>query len=56
MMFAIEALYHVGYGSNWERLPDQNGYETKEEAEQAIEQLRMLGEDWAAGKYRVVEQ
>jgi len=53
--YAIEALYRVGHGSNWEPLPDQDNHQTFAEAEQAIEQLRTLGGDWAEGEYRIVK-
>lgn len=53
--YAIETLYHVGHASNWERLPDQDGFDSREEAEKAIEQLRELGDDWESAEYRVVE-
>ena len=56
MTYVIEALYTVGCGRCWERLPDQDGYTSTDEAEMAIERLRELGDDWATGEYRVVEE
>jgi transcription elongation GreA/GreB family factor len=33
----------------------ENRWATREEAEQAIEEARRLGDEWAAAEYRVVE-
>ena len=54
-VYQIETLEHVGRGSTWTPLPSDNEFGTREEAEAAIEQLRTLGDDWAAGEYRVTE-
>lgn len=54
-MYQIET--QDAYG-NWttDGIGDENTpFDTREEAEAMIEQLRLLGEDWTTGEYRVVE-
>jgi len=50
--FEIECKYHVGCGSTWEPLPDDNEFETVAEAEEMIESLRKMPE-WKNAELRV---
>ena len=52
-MFEIMAKYYVGLGSAWEPLPHGNEFPTEAEAWEAIDGLRELGGEWAAGEYDV---
>lgn len=36
--------------------PNATTFESREEAEQAISEIRNLGAEWAAGDYRVVKK
>ena len=48
---------HTGRFSNWssDGIGTDNVFDTEDEAEEGIEQLRKLGEEWAAAEYRVHE-
>jgi hypothetical protein len=52
-MFRIES----STGNAWtaDTIGDHNAFETRAEAERAIDALRALGGDWAEGVYRIVE-
>lgn len=46
----------IKYGSEWEPLPSDNEFSTRDEAEKFIENdLRKLGTGWADGEYRVTK-
>lgn len=52
-LFYIEVKSFVGAGFTWDRLPNDDGAGTEEEAEETIEQLREQGEDYANAEFRV---
>ena len=52
--FEIEAHFLDGVTAHgWDRL-DESWCATEAEAEDAIEELKSLGGDWATGEYRIV--
>ncbi len=58
MTFQIESRNTASsLTSEWDidGIGEPNAFDTYEEAEAAIEELRQLGDDWAAAEYRVVE-
>lgn len=56
--FAIESRTvdpETEIATPWDRdVGDQNEFETRAEAEAAIDELKTLGPDWEAAEYRVV--
>jgi len=52
-MYQIETLNANGW--NADGIGDNNEFQTRSEASEAIEALRQLGSDWATATYRVVE-
>ena len=52
-MYQIETLDANGWSA--ENIGDNNEFQTRLDAENAIESLRQLNGDWATAIYRVVE-
>ena len=50
-MYQIETLNKYGWSAD--NIGDNNEFETRVEAENAIESLRKLNGDWATATYRV---
>ena len=53
--YKIETLHDGTWTTDGLGDPDANEFASREQAEQAITDLRTIGDDWAEAEYRVTE-